>query len=311
MSSQRVLLTGGSGLLALNWACAIRDRHEVVLGTHKRGVALRGARAVPLNLDNAGDLERAIRDIAPDVVVHTAGITSVEACEANPGEARRVYEDLSRNVAHAAQAVGARLIHISTDHLFRGTRSMYTEDDQPEPVNTYGQVKWLAEQAAFQAAPDALVLRTNFFGWGHRYRQSFSDWIYYALSERRPITLFEDVHITPILADRLALAAHDLLDRGARGVLNVVSDARVSKYDFGMHLAQAFELPADSIHRGTLAASATGAHRVHRPPDMSLDNRRARALLGTSLGNPSEDLQHLARQARSGRRDELLAAVTE
>ena len=69
----------------------------------------------------------------------------------------------------------------------------------------------------------ALTVRTNFFGWGHRYRQSFSDWIYYGLKAGERLTMFDDVFITPILADRLAAFAHALTDSGASGTMHVGS----------------------------------------------------------------------------------------
>src|SRR5687768_1137509 len=120
MARSTTLITGGTGLLGLNWACALRDTHDVVLGLHVRRVSLTGTRAIHLALDDADGLTRALERLAPAVIVHTAGITSVEECEREPERARRVYEDLSLNVARAATRAGARLIHISTDHLFSG-----------------------------------------------------------------------------------------------------------------------------------------------------------------------------------------------
>src|SRR5512140_2372206 len=65
---QRVLLTGGSGLLALNWACAVRDAWDVVLGTHRHGVELKGASSYQLNLDDQRELERQLAVISPDLL---------------------------------------------------------------------------------------------------------------------------------------------------------------------------------------------------------------------------------------------------
>ncbi|HYC48267.1 MAG TPA: SDR family oxidoreductase [Burkholderiales bacterium] len=303
----KVLITGGTGLLALNWACAVRDTHEVVLATHRRKVTLARTTATALPLDDRHALAKALQALRPDVVVHTAGITSVEECERDEALARHVYVDLSRNVAEAANVLGAAFVYISTDHLFRGTRAMHTEDAPPQPVNAYGRVKLLSEAAVAEAHRDALILRTNFFGWGHRYRRSFSDWIYYSLLEGRTITMFDDVFVTPLHADRLALAAHRLLDSRANGIYNVVGDERVSKYDFAVRLAEAFGLPKALVQRGKIAASKLF---VTRPPDMSLDNRKARERLGTSLGELAEHLR-LLRQQCADRRGELLAAVTE
>jgi dTDP-4-dehydrorhamnose reductase len=308
MRQAKILITGGSGLLALNWACASRDTHQVVLATHRRRVTLAGVDTLALSLEDPDDLHRELVRLGPDVIVHTAGITSVEECERDPGLARHVYVDLSRNVAGAAKRVGAGFIHISTDHLFPGTRALYAEDAPPEPVNVYGRVKLAAEEAVRDACPGALVVRTNFFGWGHRYRQSFSDWIYYSLSEGREVTMFEDVFITPILADRLATSAHRLLALGASGIYNVVGDERISKFDFGVALASTFGLPERLVRRGTIAASKLS---VNRPSDMSLDSAKARALLGGPVGTVAEFLSILERQGREGRRRELLAAVTE
>jgi dTDP-4-dehydrorhamnose reductase len=303
-----VLLTGGSGLLALNWACAIRDHHEVILATHRLRANLAGTRSVELALEPAAALTSALQRLAPDLVVHTAGLTSVDECERQPERSTHVNAVLARNVALAAAAAGARLVHISTDHLFAGTRAFYTEDSQPEPLNAYARSKLLAEQWVAEVHPDALIVRTNFFGWGHARRRSFSDWLYYSLTEGRELTLFDDAYITPILADGLAHACHALVERGAHGIYNVVGDQRVSKYDFGVALVEAYGLPKALLRRGKIAASNLSATR---PPDMSLDNAKARARLGAPLGSLADFFSILQQQDRAGRREALLAAVTE
>ena len=301
-------MTGGSGLLALNWACAIRGEHDVVLATHTRRVSLAGATTTPLALDDADALTREFERIAPEVIVHTAGLTSVEDCEHDPALAQHANADLARNVARAAARSGARLIHISTDHLFAGTRAFYTETDIPEPLNVYARTKLLAEEWVREENAGALLVRTNFFGWGHRLRQSFSDWIYYNLRADTPLTMFDDVFITPIIADRLAIHAHRLLALGASGIHNIVGEERVSKYDFGVQLADAFELTRSLLIPAKIAASNLSAKR---PPDMSLDNAKARERLGSSLGSVAEFLELLQSQERAGRRGELRAAVKE
>jgi len=308
MASRRLLITGGTGLLALNWACALRDTHDVVLATHTRDVRLAGTSALRLSLDSSATLTRELERLKPDVIVHTAGITSVDECEREPERARYVYADLSRNVAEAAVHFGAQLIHISTDHLFRGTRSFYTEDDTPEPVNAYGRAKLLAEQAVATTYPGALIVRTNFFGWGHRYRQSFSDWVYYRLTAGEKITMFDDVFITPLLADVVATTAHQLLDAGKRGIWNIAGEERISKFEFGVQLAKTFGLPLALIEHANICASELSARR---PRDMSLSNRQARECLGLSLGTLAGHFDTLHQQDRAGRRHELLTAISE
>lgn len=306
MKKRRLLITGGSGLLALNWACALRDTWDVTLGTHQHAVNLAGVSACSLVLDDLAQLRAQMEKVFPDLVVHTAGLTSVDRCELFPALAHQANVEIAKNVAQAAAMQGAGLIHISTDHLFSGRRSMYTESELPEPVNQYGRTKALAETAVMQVNPAALVVRTNFFGWGHATRQSFSDWLIYNLRAGKELPLFDNVFFTPILADVLALAAHELVDTGASGIFNLVGDRRLSKYEFARILADHFSLPEHRLLQRSLDASGFVAARPH---DMSLDNRKAREILGRDLGDVQHFLGALHQQELSGRGAELLKSV--
>ncbi len=290
---QRVLLTGGAGLLALNWALATRDRFAVVLGLHQRNVVLGGIECQPLDLESVEQLIRSLTIIKPDIVIHAAGMTSVELCERDPARAYQVNVELARNVASACVSLALPMVHISTDHLFRGDTSFYDENAPISPLNVYGASKAAAEMEVMSVFPRALVVRTNFYAWGPAYRKSFSDWIVDSLSAGRKITLFDDVFYTPILASRLAYAVHALVDRDAAGIFHVVGDGRVSKYEFGLRLASRFGLDASLISAGSIDASAA---LVRRPHDMSLSNRKASLCLGEVLGSVDEHLDSLYKQ---------------
>lgn len=285
----------------------MREQCEVYLAQHQRRVELRGARTVPLDLTVVEALSAQIEQYRPDAIIHAAGMTGVDECERKPERALEVNAILARNVARAAATLGLRLLHISTDHLFGGTRSMYKEEDAPEPLNAYARTKLLAEQWVAEAHPEALIVRTNFFGWGHQFRESFSDWIIHSLRQGKALTLFDDAFFTPTLADSVALSTHLLMERDASGIFNVVGDERVSRFEFAQRLAKVFALPEGLIRRGRISQSNLTARR---PSDMSLDNTKARAALGGSLGTLDEYFEGLRRQQLSKRDSELLRAVT-
>ena len=301
-----MLITGGTGLLALNWACAIREEWDVVLGTHLHPVALHATSSVRLHLDEPGELDRQLGDIRPDLIVHAAGLTNVDACEADPALARTANATLARNAAIAATNRSIPLIHISTDHLFTGEHSLYREGDPTAPLNEYARSKLLAERWVRDECPGALVLRTNFFGWGSAKRQSFSDWIVYTLRAGNPLTAFDDVYFTPILADHLARAAHELSARGASGLFHLAGDERISKYAFALKVADHLGLPADLIQRSNVAAAGL---RAPRPRDMSLDTWKVRQFLGVPPKPLDYHLQALFSQEEQGRRVELFQAI--
>ena len=305
---RRVLITGGSGLLALNWACRMRDGYDVILAQHAHTSALRGVRCLPLDLESADAFGRHLEQLKPDLLVHTAGLTNVDLCEQQPEEAMHANAALALNVARAANFLGIRLIHISTDHLFDGTQALRGEDDAPSPLNAYARTKLQAEQWVQQEHPRAMLVRTNFFGWGNRYRQSFSDWILAGLRAGKPLDMFENVYFTPILADVLAASAHTLADHDERGIINVAGDERISKYEFARRLAAAFDLPGRLIRRARLSRSSLAAKR---PLDMSLDSSRARKRLGGSFGTLDGFFATLRQQEADGRQQELYAAVRE
>jgi dTDP-4-dehydrorhamnose reductase len=221
----------------------MRDRWDVVLGTHLHCVNLPGVRSYRIDLGDPKLLETQLEPLAPDLLVHTAAMTDVDRCESAPELATAVNAGLAGNVAKFAARAGVGLIHISTDHLFATDSGPYSESDPPCPLNEYGRSKLKGEELVQDACPQALVVRTNFFGWGHARRQSFSDWIIGSLRNGEAISLFDDVHFTPILADALAKAAHELAAAGRSGTYNLVGDDRVSKYEFGLRLAKRLALP--------------------------------------------------------------------
>lgn len=297
-----VLFTGGSGLLALNWALAIRDRYSVTLGLHDREISLAGIETRQIGLESVDQLVRLFETRQPKTVVHAAGLTNVERCEARPDLARHINVELAANVAKACARLGLSLVHISTDHLFSGEASFVDETHPPQPKNVYGRTKAEAESRVLEAHPMAMVIRTNFYGWGTSYRHSFSDVVIEALRANKQLTLFQDVSYTPILVETAAQAVHDLIDLKSCGIFHVVGDERVSKYEFGLKLAQEFKLDVSLIKPGYITDQVS---LVRRPHDMSLSNQKTCKLLGRKLGGVGEHIARLRQQEQNGLAREL------
>ncbi len=284
-------------MLALNWAQTVSDRYCVTLGLHKRQVVVSEAKTRYIDIESVDSLVRSIEDTAAQVVIHTAGLTSVDRCESEPDLAHYVNVTIATNVAKACAIAGVGLVHISTDHLFSGQDELVDENQQPTPINVYGQTKAEAERRVLDANPHSLVIRTNFYGWGTSYRQSFSDIVINALRAGSDLTLFRDVFYSPILLETLALAVHELIEIKASGIFNIVGDERISKYDFGFKLSEEFGLDFGHVKSGLFSDQRT---LVHRPRDMSLSNQKVCNLLGRRLGDTKEHLVRLYQQEKNG-----------
>lgn len=280
----------------------MREHSIVVLGLHERVLNLTGVRSQKIDLESADAMARTIEAGQFDLVIHTAGFTNVEQCEARPDLAQHINVILAINVAKACAETGIPLAHISTDHLFSGAESLVDENCPIAPQNTYARTKADAERQVLETDPRALVIRTNFYGWGSSYRSSFSDTILSALRYGKEIALFKDVFYTPILIEALAEAVFDLVRLEASGIYHVVGDERLSKHEFWLRMAEVFGLEAALIKPVSMADQTL---LVKRPFDMSLSNQKACRTLGRTLGGVSEQIVRLHQQEQNGLAQEL------
>jgi len=292
-SNTPILITGGSGLLALNLALTMRDKNLVTLGIHERIISLERVNTCQCSLESLDSIQQIIDEVEPEHVIHTAGLTSVDECEAEPELAYHANVELAENIAKSCSSNSIRLVHISTDHLFSGDSAMVEEDQPVNPVNIYGKTKAEAELRVLDSNPEALVVRTNFYGWGPDYRRSFSDVIIDSLRNKQTLTLFEDVFYTPILISSLTSAVMKLTSQSAKGIFHVVGDERISKYEFGLKVAHQFGLDSGLIKVGRLADKPG---LVKRPLDMSLSNKKVCSAIEETLGGVDDDLQTLCKQ---------------
>ena len=146
------LVTGAAGMLG-------RDLVDLLEGT---GVEVSGLGRAGLDITDGAAVQAAVHDIRPHIVVNCAAWTAVDDAEAHEAEATAVNGRGAANVAYACAAIGARLIHLSTDYVFDGTAARpYAENDVPAPRTAYGRSKLAGEQAVLHALPDGgYVLRT-------------------------------------------------------------------------------------------------------------------------------------------------------
>jgi len=277
---KKLIIIGASGLLGSSWAKFALGKYNVYLGLNKRKTSINGAKSIFLNVFNKDELRNKLEKINPNIVINCSGLTNVELCEKNEKEAYKLNSIIPQVLSKICKDLNSKFIQISTDHLFCGTKKYRKETEVPEPKNIYAKSKLLGEQKTLENNKKSLVIRTNFYGKGPIYRPSFSDFIINNLINGNQIKLFTDMFYTPIHINELLNHVHSLLNIDSSGIFNVVTDHRISKYDFGILIAKKLNLDVNLIKRAKLIERKDLAVR---PFDLSLSNEKLKKHLNLSL----------------------------
>ncbi len=276
----RLLITGASGLLGANLVLAATEEYEVIALYYRHAIELAGVQSISADLSQPGIAKELFDRYQPDWVIHCAADTSIDELESNPKRAFRMNRDMATNVAEAAQEIGAKMVHISTDAVFDGREGPYREGDPTEPVNVYGKSKLAGEQAVQAVYPEALIIRTNIFGWNAQSKSSLAEWFINNLMQGIPCKGFDDVYFNPLLVNHLWVIINSLIKSDLRGVFHVGSDQCISKFEFGVRLAEFFDLNKELI---SAIEIETGSLRAPRPKNTCLDCSKIRKVVNVGL----------------------------
>jgi dTDP-4-dehydrorhamnose reductase len=230
-----------------------------------------------------------------NVVVHLAAMTHVDDCERHPDLALAVNGEGTRNVAGAAAARGARVVYLSTDYVFDGTkREEYREEDPPAPINAYGRSKLEGERHVAEE-PANLIVRTSWvFGEGRNFIRTIID----AARAGRPVRVVDDQTGRPTNAGDLAAALAYLIETGTSGLVQVSGDGEPGTWATVAECAiAAAGLPATVEHVDTETYRRMAGREVApRPANSVLCLARARQL-GVPLREWRGSLERYVRAA--------------
>ena len=284
----RLLVTGGSGLLGSHVARAAAARHEVTALFNAHPIVILGAEVVRCDLTDGLQTRACLDGVRPEAIFHCAALTDVELCERDQPLAERANVEATATLAAWAAEHGAAFVYISTDAVFDGARGGYREDEPCAPINCYARTKMKAETVTRLQLPEALIIRTNFYGWSPQARLSLGEWILRGLSRRDRLTMFTDVYFCPILVDDLARLVLELMERKVSGTYHVVARDRCSKYEFAKRMGALFgfetrELVPISVDEYPFMAK--------RPKNISLDVAKVTRELGRAMPSIDEGLR--------------------
>ena len=297
---KRLLITGASGFLGWNLARRACARYSVQGAFCAHELREPGIDAVRLDLTRPEDVRRCMAASRPDAVIHTAGYPAPNQCELHPELSFRLNVEATAELAARCAANGIPFVFTSTDSVFDGRHPPYAEDAPVSPINVYGRHKAEAEQRILAVHPGAVVCRMPLmFGRPGPFGSSFIQPWLASLAKGETLRLFVDEHRTVVSAAAAAEGLLLALERSSRGLLHLGGQERVSRFEFGTLLAETFGFPAALIQPARQADIPMAAQR---PPDVSLDSRRA-FRLGYRPGPLARQLAAFKETDRTCKRD--------
>jgi dTDP-4-dehydrorhamnose reductase len=199
-----------------------------------------------LDLLDPAAIRRSVRDFKPNVIINAAAYTAVDRAEAERDLCRKLNADVPSVLAGEAAALGAWMVHYSTDYVFNGNNGRpWTEDDTPDPINFYGLSKLEGDMAVAEKCSKHLVFRTS---WVYASRGSnFLLTMLRLFKEKNELSIVDDQIGSPTWARYIAQTtlmalkeAHDADDARLSGVYNLAASGTTSWYNFAREIRDYF-----------------------------------------------------------------------
>ena len=279
----RVLVTGGNGQVGRSITDLLGDQRF-------QHLTVSVADRATCDITNPDAVRRAIERFNPSVIVNTAAYTAVDASETDEAAAMLVNCD---GVAHLAAQTGRRLIHLSTDYVFDGSKDgWYTESDPVAPLGVYGTSKWQGEQAA-RTNPDHLILRTAWVYAAHGH--NFVKTMLRLGAERGNLRVVADQIGCPTSAHDIADAILRLVDIDATGTYHMAGASQATWHELATATFELAELDVAVEAIGT-TENPTPAPR---PANSRLDSTALASATHVRLPSWQDSLPAVIDAARS------------
>ncbi|MBF0780254.1 MULTISPECIES: dTDP-4-dehydrorhamnose reductase [unclassified Granulicatella] len=257
-----VLITGANGQLG-------KELQKLLL---EKKIDFVAADVSEMDITNEVLVNQFISEVNPDVIYHCAAYTAVDAAEDEGKELNRLINvEGTRYISNAAYHVGAKLVYISTDYVFDGTKATeYTVDDVPNPKNEYGLTKFEGEEAVRELIDTHYIVRTSWvFG---EFGKNFVYTMQSLAQTRQTLTIVNDQFGRPTWTRTLAEFMVHLIESDAEfGTYHLSNDNSCSWYEFAKEILKDTDvevLPVDSTQF---------VQKAYRPKHSVMDLSKAKA----------------------------------
>ena len=277
-----ILVVGGRGMLGTDLVSLLRSDAAVNAASADIG---------EIDITDAGSIGRCLDSVRPDAIINCAAFTNVDACETQEQAAHAVNALGPELLAKACAPRGIRLLHVSTDYVFDGTKAEpYLPDDPPNPSSAYGRTKLAGEQAVAANCPDHLVVRTAWLYGMHG--KNFVHTMLRLAKEKPELRVVSDQVGSPTFTRDLADLLARLVHCDATGITHATNSGRCSWFEFACEIVKLAGLstPVRPIPSSEYPTS------TRRPAFSVLDCSRTERLAGVKIRHWRDALAEFLRR---------------
>ena len=274
----KILILGSSGMLGREFVNIFKEKHEVY-GIDINDIRNLGDKYFSINLLNELELKKFLGKKNFDIIINSVAIVDLKKCETDKKLAEDLHVNLNKNFIEYCNKNNTKYIYISTDSVFDGEIGNYKEDSIAKPLNNYAYTKFLGEKEV-EKIKNHIIVRTNILGCTENQNSLFK-WAYENLKDNIEINGFEDVIFSPISVFRLSELINELVKINYQGLINVVNDTVLSKYEF-LNILKEMMSSTSKINKVKIQNTD-----IIRPKNTSLNNE----LLHSILKNINLDLK--------------------
>ena len=251
----KVLITGANGLLGQKLVDLLKQQGVDFLATSQGAsrIVTPGINYHSLDIRDPEEVNTVIAEYKPSVVINTAAMTQVDQCETDRKKCWNLNVTAVAHLVEACDENGTHLVHLSTDFIFDGKNGPYREDDEPNPINFYGESKLAAERLLVGSSIQWSIVRTILV-YGTTQGPSRSNiilWVKSNLESGKSIQVVDDQFRTPTLVEDLAIGCYQVAKKSASGIYHISGKDMLTPYDMAILTAEHYSLDKSLINRTT------------------------------------------------------------
>ena len=265
-----VLLFGGSGFLGSNFLKYKPSKYNIFSYVNEKNINSKFSKNTRFKL-NANKLTNFIKKENIGIIINAAGYVSLEKCEHNKKSAIKSNTKIVEIILKSIENTDIKFVYISTDHIFDKKKGKIKENEKLFSNNFYSKTKIFAENKIKKSRVNSLTIRSNFFGRGLPYRDSYTDFIIKSLKKSFLTPIWSNIKFTPVNVEFLVFAIYKLIEIDTNGIINISSNHEITKFNFALKIAKSKNLNSKFLVPKKYNSKE---EKINRPLNMSLDNKK-------------------------------------